>query len=78
MIGELALLYSLNTTAPEDFAVTETDEQRIVREMFKESYKEKRSILKTRKVVVPIEDRTDFVLRFRRKEFFTVVYYFNL
>ena len=78
MICELALLYSLNTTAPEDFAVTETDEQRIVREMFKESYKEKRSILKTRKVVVPIEDRTDFVLRFRRKEFFTVVYYFNL
>ena len=78
MIGELALLYSLNTTAPEDFAVTETNEQRIVREMFKESYKEKRSILKTRKVVVPIEDRTDFVLRFRRKEFFTVVYYFNL
>lgn len=78
MLGEIAILYSLNTTAPEDFAVTETNEQKIVREMFEKSYKEKRSVLKTRKVIVPIEERTDLVVRFKRKKFFTVVYYFDL
>ena len=78
MLGELAILYSLNTTAPEDFAVTETNEQKIAREIFKKSYKEKRSILKTRKVVIPIEERTDFVVRFKNEQFFSVVYYFNL
>ena len=78
MLPELAIAFSLNTTNPDDFAPTETETQRIVREMFEESYKEKRSILRTRKVIVPIEDRTDFVLRFKRKSFFTVVYYFDL
>lgn len=78
MLPELAIAFSLNTINPDDFAPTETETQRIVREMFEESYKEKRSILRTRKVIVPIEDRTDFVLRFKRKSFFTVVYYFDL
>lgn len=78
MLPELAIAFSLNTINPDDFAPTETETQRIVREMFEESYEEKRSILRTRKVIVPIEDRTDFVLRFKRKSFFTVVYYFDL
>ena len=78
MLYELAIAFSLNTTAPEDFTPLETDTQRIVRELFEKSYEEKRSVLRTRKVIVPIEDRTDFVLRFKRKKFFTVVYYFDI
>lgn len=78
MITELAIAISLNTTALEDFSPVETETQQIVREMFEESYKEKRSILRTRKVIVPIEDRTDIVVRFKRKKFFTVVYYFDI
>lgn len=78
MLYELAIAFSLNTTAPEDFTPLETDTQRIVRELFEKSYEERRSVLRTRKVIVPIEDRTDFVLRFKRKKFFTVVYYFDI
>ena len=78
MLPELAIAFSLNTTNPDDFVPVETESQRIVREMFEKSYEEKRSILKTRKVIVPIEDRTDFVVRFKRKKFFTVVYYFDI
>ena len=78
MLPELAIAFSLNTTAPKDFIPLETDTQRIVKEMFEKSYEEKRSILKTRKVIVPIEGRTDFVVRFKRKKFFTVVYYFDI
>jgi hypothetical protein len=78
MLPELAIAFSLNTTALEDFTPLETDTQRIVRELFEKSYEEKRSILKTRKVIVPIEDRTDFVVRFKNKNFLSVVYYFDI
>jgi hypothetical protein len=78
MLPELAIAFSLNTTAPEDFTPLETDTQRIVRELFEKSYEEKRSILKTRKVIVPIEKRTDFVVRFKNKEFLSVAYYFDI
>ena len=78
MLPELAIAFSLNTTAPEDFTPLETDTQRIVRELFEKSYEEKRSILKTRKVIVPIEERTDFVVRFKNKEFLSVAYYFDI
>lgn len=78
MLTELAIAISLNTTDLEDFSPSETETQKIVREMFEESYKEKRSILRTRKVIVPIEDSTDFVVQFKRKKFFTVVYYFDI
>ena len=78
MITELAIVISLNTTALEDFSQAETETQQIVREMFEESYREKKSILRTRKVIVPIEDSTDFVVQFKRKKFFTVVYYFDI
>ena len=78
MLSELATAISLNTVNPDDFAPMETRPQKIVREMFEESYQEKRSILRTRKVIVPIEDRTDFVVRFKRRQFFTLVYYFDI
>lgn len=78
MLTELAIAISLNTTDLEDFSPSETETQKIVREMFEESYREKRSILRTRKVIVPIEDSTDFVVQFKRKKFFTVVYYFDI
>ena len=78
MITELAIVISLNTTALEDFSPVETETQQIVREMFEDSYQEKRSILRTRKVIVPIEDSTDFVVQFKRKKFFTLVYYFDI
>lgn len=78
MLPELAIAFSLNTTALEDFTPLETETQRIAREIFEDSYKERRPILKIRKVVVPIEERTDFVVRFKNKEFISVVYYFNI
>ena len=78
MLTELAIAISLNTTDLDGFVPVETETQKIVREMFEESYQEKRSILKTRKVIVPIEDRTDFVVRFKRRQFFTLVYYFDI
>ena len=78
MLPELAIVFSLNTNNPDDFVPVETKPQRIIREMFEKSYKEKRSILKTRKVIVTIEDRTDFVVRFKNKEFLSVVYYFDI
>lgn len=78
MLLDVAIAFSLNTSAPEDFVPLETDTQRIVRELFEKSYEEKRSVLKTKKVIVPIEERTDFVVSFKRKRFFTVVYYFDI
>ena len=78
MLPELAIAFSLNTTALEDFTPLETETQRIAREIFEDSYKERRPILKTRKVVIPIEERTDFVVRFRNKNFISVVYYFEI
>lgn len=78
MLPELAIAFSLNTTALEDFTPLETETQKIAREIFENSYKESRPILKTRKVIIPIEDRTDFVVRFRNKNFISVVYYFDI
>lgn len=78
MLPELAIVFSLNTSNPDDFAPLETEPQKIVREMFEKSYQEKKSILRTRKVIVPIEDRTDFVVKFKRRQFFTLVYYFDI
>lgn len=77
MLLDVAVAVSLNTSNPEDFVPVETDTRRIAGEIF-ESYKEKRSILKTRKVIIPIEERTDFVVRFKNEQFFSVVYYFDI
>ena len=77
MLLDVAIAISLNTSAPKDFVPKEIDTRKIAEEIF-ESYEEKRSVLKTKKVVVPIEERTDFVVSFKRKRFFTVVYYFDI
>lgn len=77
MLLDVAVAISLNTSTPNDFVSEEIDTRKIAEEIF-ESYKEKRSILKTRKVVIPIEDRTDFVVRFKNEEFLSVVYYFDI
>lgn len=77
MLLDVAIAVSLNTSTPNDFVSEEIDTRKIAEEIF-ESYKEKRSILKTRKVVIPIEDRTDFVVRFKNEEFLSVVYYFDI
>jgi hypothetical protein len=56
----------------------ETKTQRIVRELFEDSYQKKKSFLNVRKVIVPIDQRTDFVVRIKKKKFLTVVYYFDI
>jgi hypothetical protein len=75
---DLVISLSLNTSAPEELVLIKSKEQEIAEQIFEESYKEKRSILRTRKVIVHIEDRTDFVLRFRNRDALTVVYYFDI
>jgi len=75
---DLVISLSLNTSAPEELVPIKNKEREIAEQIFEESYKEKRSILKTRKVIVPIEERTDFVLRFRNRDALTVVYYFDI
>ena len=75
---DLVISLSLNTNAPEELVPIKSKEREIAEQIFEESYKEKRSILKTRKVIVPIEERTDFVLRFRNRDALTVVYYFDI
>ena len=77
MLLDVAIAVSLNTSAPNDFVSEEIDTRKIAEEIF-ESYKERRSILKTRKVIVPIEDRTDLVVKFKNEEFLSVVYYFDI
>lgn len=77
MLLDVAIAVSLNTSTPNDFLSEEIDTRKIAEEIF-ESYKEKRSILKTRKVVIPIEDRTDVVVRFKNEQFLSVVYYFDI
>lgn len=77
MLPDVAIAVSLNTSTPNDFVSEEIDTRKIAEEIF-ESYKEKRSILKTRKVVIPIEGRTDVVLRFKNEQFLSVVYYFDI
>jgi hypothetical protein len=56
----------------------ETKTRRIVRELFEDSYQKKKSFLNVRKVIVPIDQRTDFVVRIKKKKFLTVVYYFDI
>lgn len=77
MLLDVAVSISLNTSTPDDFVPKEIDTRKIAEEIF-ESYKEKRSILKTRKVVIPIEGHTDVVLRFKNEQFLSVVYYFDI
>jgi len=77
MLLDVAIAVSLNTIAPNDFVSEEIDTRKIAEEIF-ESYEEKRSILRTRKVIVPIEDRTDLVVKFKNEEFLSVVYYFDI
>lgn len=77
MLLDVAVAISLNTSTPDDFVPEEIGARKIAEEIF-ESYKEKRSIIKTRKVVIPIEDRTDFVVRFKNEQFLSVVYYFDI
>jgi len=76
MILECLMCLSLESEIP--YIPKETKIQRIVREMFEDSYSEKKSFLKVRKVIVPIDSRTDFVVSTKRKQFATVVYYFNI
>jgi hypothetical protein len=76
MILECLMCLSLESDIP--YIPKETKIQRIVREMFEDSYSEKKSFLKVRKVVVPIDSRTDFVVSVKRKQFATVVYYFDI
>jgi len=76
MILECLMCLSLESDIP--YIPKETKIQRIVREMFEDSYSEKKSFLKVRKVVVPIDSRTDFVVSTKRKQFATVVYYFDI
>ena len=76
MILEGLMCLSLESDIP--YIPKETKIQRIVREMFEDSYSEKKSFLKVRKVVVPIDSRTDFVVSVKRKQFATVVYYFDI
>lgn len=76
MILECLMCLSLESDIP--YIPKETKIQRIVREMFEDSYSEKKSFLKVRKVVVPIDSRTDFVVSAKRKQFVTVVYYFDI
>lgn len=77
MLLDVAVAISLNISTPDDFVPEEIGTRKIAEEIF-ESYKEKRSIIKTRKVVIPIEDRTDFVVRFKNEQFLSVVYYFDI
>lgn len=77
MLLDVAIAVSLNTSAPDYFVPTEIDTREIAEEIF-ESYEEKRSILKTRKVIIPIEKRTDLVVKFKNEQFLSVVYYFDL
>ena len=76
MILECLMCLSMESDIP--YIPKETKIQRIVREMFEDSYSEKKSFLKVRKVVVPIDSRTDFVVSTKRKQFATVVYYFDI
>jgi hypothetical protein len=46
--------------------------------LFEDSYQKKKSFLNVRKVIVPIDQRTDFVVRIKKKKFLTVVYYFDI
>lgn len=74
MILECLMCLSLETT-PLDPVPTKV--QSAVREVFKTSYGNKRPFWKTRKVIVEIDDRTDFVVSSSRRKIFTVVHYID-
>jgi hypothetical protein len=76
MILECLMCLSLESDIP--YIPKETKTQRIVRELFEDSYQKKKSFLNVRKVIVPIDQRTDFVVRIKKKKFLTVVYYFDI
>ena len=72
MIIECLVCLSLETTPIEPVP---TKVQVAVQEVFDKSYGKKKSFWKTRKVVVNIDNRTDFVVSSKRKRLFTVVHY---
>lgn len=72
MIIECLVCLSLETTPIEPVP---TKVQAAVQEVFDKSYGKKKSFWKTRKVVVNIDNRTDFVVSSKRKRLFTVVHY---
>lgn len=74
MILECLMCLSLETTPLEPVP---TKVQSAVREVFKTSYGKKRSFWKTRKVIVEIDERTDFVVTSSRRRLFTVVHYID-
>ena len=76
MIVECLVCLALETQ--EYYIPKEKKVARIARELFDSSYGKKRSILKTRKIVVNLDNRTDFVISSKRKRFFTVVHYFDI
>lgn len=74
MILECLMCLSLETTPLEPVP---TKVQSAVREVFKTSYGKKRPFWKTRKVIVEIDERTDFVVSSSRRKIFTVVHYID-
>ena len=76
MILECLMCLSLESDIP--YIPKETKTLRIVRELFEDSYQKKKSFINVRKVIVPIDQRTDFVVRIKKKKFLTVVYYFDI
>lgn len=76
MILECLMCLSLDSEF--SYIPKETKTERIVRELFEDSYQKKKSFLKLRKVIVPIDQRTDFVVRIKKRNFLSVVYYFDI
>ena len=74
MILECLVCLSLETQPLEPVP---TKAQSAIREVFKTSYGKKRSFWRTRKVIVGIDDRTDFVVSTSRKKLFAVVHYID-
>jgi len=74
MIVECLMCLSLETQPLEPVP---TEVQSAIQEVFKTSYGKKKSFWKTRKVIVTIDDRTDFVVSSKRRKLFTVVHYID-
>ena len=75
MILECLVCLSLETQSLDPVP---TKVQSAVQEVFKTSYGKKRKWWKTRKVVMSIDNRTDFVVSSKRKRLFTVVHYIDI
>lgn len=75
MIIECLVCMSLETAPIEPVP---TKVQSAVREVFDKSYGKKKSFWKTRKVIVNIDNRTDFVVSSKRKRLFTVIHYIDI